>query len=249
MTATYYITSQDLQLGPFTIDEIIAKLAVQELNWHDYIYDDNKKEWVLLKEYDSLLAKSNVTHLADVDPLKKRIWFILNKDSSNYGPFSKLELVQMLKEKTLQEYDFVWHQGMAEWQRISEVEDFSAQEILRYYERYSLPKSAGDQIFFRRKHPRSKMSGEAIVHDQKKIYKTVGVEISEGGAGLLIYGANFEKGQQVHLLFKSGQDVPPFSAVCKVVSKKGNIYGVQFMDISAAAKFSIADYAILKSAA
>jgi len=71
----------------------------------------------------------------------------------------------------------------------------------------------------------------------------VGVEVSAGGAGLVIEGAQFEIGQQIYLHFKPGQNVPAFNAICKVMSQRGNVFGVQFIKISGVAKQFIAEYA------
>ncbi len=254
--STYYIASQGKQQGPFTIQEIEVKLTSQKINWHDYIYDDKAEDWVLLMEYapfTQLFNKSFQTPLAvvkdkpDVDPAKKRQWFVL-KQNNNYGPFSKLDLIQMLQSKTLHEYDFIWHENMTAWKRLAEVQEFSVQEIRLLFDKYSKKKDASDKVFFRRKYARAKVDSHAIVHDKKKIYKSVGVEISEGGAGLMIEDGEFDKDQQVYLHFKPAPEVPAFNAICKIVSKKGNIYGVQFLKISAAAKTYIANYTKKKAA-
>lgn len=254
--STYYIASQGKQQGPFTIQEIEVKLTSQKINWHDYIYDDKAEDWVLLMEYapfTQLFNKSFQTPLAvvkdkpDIDPAKKRQWFVL-KQNNNYGPFSKLDLIQMLQSKTLHEYDFIWHENMTAWKRLAEVQEFSVQEIRLLFDKYSKKKDANDKVFFRRKYVRAKVDSHAIVHDKKKIYKSVGIEISEGGAGLMIEDGEFDKDQQVYLHFKPAPEVPAFNAICKIVSKKGNIYGVQFLKISAAAKTYIANYTKKKAA-
>jgi hypothetical protein len=256
--STYYIASSGQQQGPFTLQEIEVKLTSQKIGWHDYIYDDKKEDWVLLMEFSAFThlfnssfqtpVKSNVRHLAEMDPAKKRIWFVL-KQNNNYGPFSKLDLIQMLQSKALHEYDFIWHDGMASWKRLSDVNEFSVQEVRFLFEKYSKKDAAGSKAFFRRKFARAKLNSLAIVHDKQKVYKSVGVEISEGGAGLLIHGAHFQKDQQIYLHFKPALEVPAFNAICKVVSKKGNIYGVQFLKISAAAKTYIANFTKKKAAA
>lgn len=257
--STYYIASQGQQQGPFTLQEIELKLTTEKINWHDYIYDDKAQDWVLLMEYAQFTklfnnsfetpVKSNVKNLADVDPLKKRIWFVL-KQNNNYGPFSKVELIQMLQSKTLHEYDFIWHEGLPAWKRLSEAQEFSVSEIKFLFEKYKSKKdTTPETVFHRRKFPRAKLNSQAIIHDKKKIYKSVGVEISEGGAGLFIEDAAFEKDQQIYLHFKPLNEVPAFNAICKIVSKKGNVYGVQFLKISAAAKSSIAQFTKKKVAA
>lgn len=251
--STYYIAHLGQQLGPFSIVEIENQLSHEKLLWHDYIYDEKSKDWVLLMEYPALTKQFNKsfenpiietrkTLKPESDPLKKRIWYVL-KQNNNYGPFSKAELIQMLQSKTLHEFDFIWHEGMGAWKRLSDVSEFSVAEVQAVFKAIKNNKDeAGNAIFFRRKHPRAKYNSHAVIHDHKKVYKSVSVEISTGGAGLIIEEAKFEKDQQIYLHFKPGQNVPAFNAICKIVSQKGNLYGVVFVKISGAAKSSISEY-------
>ena len=251
--SSYYVAQNGQQLGPYSIPEIENKLTTEKLNWHDYIYDDKSQDWVMLMEFSPLTNLFNksfqnpikskpVAGQVESDPLKRRIWYVL-KQNNNYGPFSKQELIQMLQGKTLTEYDFIWHNGMGSWKRLAEVSEFSVEELKSIFNANPQAKDeSGKNVFFRRKHPRAKYNSQAIVHDQKKVYKSVGVEISAGGAGLIIEGASFEIGQQFYLHFKPGQNVPAFNAICKVMSKRGNIFGIQFIKISGVAKQFIAEF-------
>ncbi len=249
----YYVAHQGQQQGPYSIAEIEIKLSSEKLLWHDYVYDDKAQDWILLMEFPALThlfnksfenpIKTNLKNTkVETDPMKKRIWYVL-KQNNNYGPFSKTELIQMLQGKTLHEYDFIWHNGMSAWKRLSDVNEFSVVEIKEIFKSMNTNKDeTGNPIFFRRKHPRVKFNSHAIIHDHKKVYKTVGVEISVGGAGLVIEDAKFEKDQQIYLHFKPGQNVPAFNAICKIVSQKGNVYGVQFVKISGAIKSTLTEF-------
>lgn len=251
--STYYVAHKGQQQGPFSIQEIEIKLTTEKLFWHDYIYDDKSQDWILLmefpvftklfnKSFENPIQVGNKNIKIENDPMKKRIWYVL-KQNNNYGPFSKAELIQMLQGKTLHEFDFIWHDGMSSWKRLSDVNEFSVAEVKAVFKSMkSSTDEAGNAIFFRRKHPRVKFDSHAIIHDHKKVYKTVGVEISVGGAGLVIEDAKFEKDQQIYLHFKPGQNVPAFNAICKIVSQKGNLYGVQFIKISGAIKSTLTDY-------
>ena len=254
--SVFYVAHQGQQQGPFSINEIEQKLSSEKLLWHDYIYDDKAEDWVLLMEYSALTQAFNksfenpiqlnpkMSKNPESDPMKKRIWYVL-KQNNNYGPFSKTELIQMLQGKTLHEFDFIWHNGMSSWKRLSDVAEFSVSEVQDVFKamKNSNKDESGNAIFFRRKHARVKINSHAIIHDHKKVYKSVSVEISVGGAGLVIEDAKFEKDQQIYLHFKPGQNVPAFNAICKIVSQKGNVYGVQFLKISGAAKSSITEFA------
>jgi hypothetical protein len=257
--STFYIAKQGHQQGPFSISEVETKLTSGKLLWNDYIYDSKTEDWVLLMEFSLLTELFNQSFANPInlvpnqqinqsnvnsDPLKQRIWYVL-KQNNNYGPFAKIELIQMLQGKTLHEFDFVWNQGLAAWKRLSEVSDFATEEIQSLFKSLNRENDeTGNAIFFRRKYERVKCESSAIVHDHKKVYKATGVEISLGGAGLTIEGVKLKMDQIVYLHFKPGQNVPTFNAICKVVSQKGQIFGVQFLKISGAAKSALTEFTL-----
>jgi hypothetical protein len=68
------------------------------------------------------------------------------------------------------------------------------------------------------------------------------MEISAGGASFKVPNVSFDLDSQVYLHFKPGGDVPPFNAVCRIVSRTGDLYGVSFQNISTAIKDSISNF-------
>ncbi len=146
---------------------------------------------------------------------KERGWFIL-KEGNNYGPFSQLEIIQMLQEKSLFEHDFIFHEKFNNWKCIAEVEDFSVENIRRV-------RDAGDvsisEVFFRRRHARASYGASLIVHNNLRVFRGKSLEISAGGAGVLIDCSELQPGQSLFLHFQPGEGVPPFNAVCQIVSK------------------------------
>lgn len=53
----YLVSHQGQETGPFTLDEIVAKVRGKEIELFDYIFDEAKKDWVLLMEHADLAAK------------------------------------------------------------------------------------------------------------------------------------------------------------------------------------------------
>lgn len=53
----YLVSHQGNESGPFTLDEIVAKVRAKEIELFDYIYDDGKQDWVLLMEHAELSQK------------------------------------------------------------------------------------------------------------------------------------------------------------------------------------------------
>jgi len=176
-------------------------------------------------------------------------WFVLKWDN-RYGPFTYFEMLKMLQEKSVFEFDFVWTKGMQTWQRVAEVAVFASNYIRKLQGDDKGDKK--DEIFFRRRHLRTSFNGSIIVHDNRKIWKGESFEISEGGAGVVMFNSMALPGQTLYIHFKAGDNVPAFNAVCEVVSKQyvkdlkdPNApvrYGIKFLKISDGAQRSIAGF-------
>lgn len=268
MKKTFFINKNDRQIGPLDEDQILNKIQTKEVSWMDYIFDEGKKDWILLMEHKSFNQSftDSVLKKAKDDPLKAKpdlekeskgakddektkAWYVL-KDNNNYGPFSVAEIIQMLQAKILFEFDFVWKANFEGWKRVAEVEEFSTENIQK------LLKSKNPEItenFFRRRNVRINYGCSLVVHDNKQIYKGRSIEISSGGAGIYIDTNHFTPGQNLFLHFQPGDGVPPFNAICTIVSKQFSKnpvtdgseyrYGVKFTSISQSIKQKIQEFA------
>jgi hypothetical protein len=197
--------------------------------------------------HDSDFEVHTITHTNTQTQTKKNIavptgtgeqeWYVL-KGKDRFGPFSYLDLVHMLQEKSLFEYDYVWRQGMATWARIAESTEFTPDRIR---ELVAKGDSKVTQVFFRRRHDRWKYECPLIVHDNTRIWKGRTQELSEGGAGVIMENAMLVPGQNIYIHFKPGSQSKPFNVLCEVVSKKyiqgvrvpdaPIVYGLKFINI------------------
>jgi hypothetical protein len=268
MAKQYYLSSNGTQHGPFALEAVIQKIEAREHQWTDYVFDEDVGDWMLLLEHPefsaSLAAKppvappaqpsteENVVSLSGA--MKDKEWFIL-KGGNNYGPFCQLEIIQMLQEKTLFEYDYIFHSKLNAWKCVAEIEDFSSENIRKV-------KESGDsdvsEVFFRRRHARASYGASLIVHNNMKVFRGKALEISAGGAGVLINSQDLQPGQSLFLHFQPGEGVPPFNAVCQIVSKQfvrdasgadePVKYGVKFTTLSQSVRDSIKTYTTTKAA-
>ncbi len=244
MEKKYFISQGESHIGPFTEDEVLKRLSQKESQWTDYVFEAELGEWKLLIEHPVFLKYLPVAPVfpPQSTPLqpslakyKDKEWFIL-KDGNNYGPFSKIELVQMLQQKKLHEFEYIWQSNMTHWQKLSDVEEFQPHHIQKMKESGLQDIS---EVFFRRRHARAQYGCSLIVHNNKRVFRGQTMEISAGGAGFLVKGSNFHPGEKLFLHFKPGDGVPPFNAICEVVNKlemkkqPGEFrYGVRFVTIS-----------------
>ena len=268
MSKVYYLSNNGTHVGPFSFETVFNLLSSFERQWTDYVYDETIGEWLMLLEHPDFSSKFSPGLLPEAvstipvaeatsketNVLKDREWYIL-KDGSNLGPFNPLEIVQMLQTKTLFEFDYVWHAKFPAWKRVAEVEEFSTDAIRMMKES---PSADVSEVFFRRRHVRAAYGTTLIVHNSKNVFRGSTFEISAGGAGILIENPNLQPGQSLFLHFQPGDGVPPFNAVCQIVSKqytKERVsssdpvkYGVKFTTLSQSVRESIKNYASLKTA-
>lgn len=250
MAKSYFLSRKDEAWGPFNHDQVLEKLKTSEYPVTGYVFEENDKNWVMIFEHpdfadhipEEALKSQDKKTVPQPTPLTEKEWFVL-KDGNNYGPFSKLEVVQMLQSKALYEFDYVWHKDLGVWKRVADIPEFG-EAAMR-----DLQKSGTivvNEVFFRRRHLRAACDSSIIVHDNKAVYKGRSIEVSIGGAGLLIENHDFTPGQTIFLHFKPGSGVPPFNAVCQIISKSQargaastTRYGVKFTSISHLSKQAI----------
>lgn len=242
----FYISKEGQQQGPHPLDEVLRQVQCHELSPMDYIFDESIGDWVPLLQFSPLQSKlaelkpkappsskSEVKELADPAPVGQEDppplaprtekpqhmhveWYVL-KGESKFGPFAFTDVVRMLQEKVVFEFDFVWHQGFETWRRVAEIEAFKP-EAIRKLQTTLMPEVS--EVFFRRRHRRTQHGGTLLVHDNQKVWRGQSIEISPGGAGLVMENATLTPGQILHLHFKPCDQVPAFNATCEIVSKK-----------------------------
>lgn len=271
----YFVSHSSQQMGPYTVDEIVRHVAEGTLSPLDYVYDESKSDWLLFLEHPELAEKvkelkpkappqvqknSEVPKKESVKAAKKgnlpsvleeamsHEWFIL-KGENKFGPFAYTDVVKMLQQGVVYEFDFAWHEGREGWDRIAELSYFN-KDNMRALKENSMPEIS--EVFFRRRHRRVNYGSTIIVHDNKKVWKGKAVEISEGGAGVIMENAMVIPGQELYLHFKPGDGVPPFNAVCEVVSKQyvSDLadksspvrYGLKFKSVSTEAEGVIKEF-------
>jgi len=252
----YLVSHKGKEVGPFSLDEILTQVREKELDLFDYIYDEAAQDWVLLMEHaevsgrlkshkpqrppNSLKTESPGTPKAQstvafMHPVSE--WFLL-KGEHRFGPFSYSDVVKMLQQKAAFPFDFCWHAGMQTWKRIAELEDFQPERIRSLFVQSNGKKANASEVFAQRKFPRQNFNGRVLIHDNTKLWKGEGFEISQGGVGITMSNTLVAPGQQLVVHFKAQDGIPSFNAVCEVVSKKfvdDNSpiqYGLKFLTLS-----------------
>ncbi|MGE4132585.1 MAG: GYF domain-containing protein [Bdellovibrionales bacterium] len=160
-------------------------------------------------------------------------WFVLKGDH-RFGPFEYAEIIRMLQQKVVYPFDFIWHAGLADWTRLTELPEFSTTSVKTLFENGGKK----SELFVPRRFKRRQYSGRVIIHDNLTLWKGLGYEISKGGVGITMKNSLVIPGQQVFVHFSAADGWPTFNAVCEVVSKKyvndttPIQYGLRFISLS-----------------
>lgn len=191
--------------------------------------------------------------VATVDALdEKSMWFV-QRGSQRVGPMTRLELIRAMQTKMVYTHDLAWHEGPAAWQPISDIHEFSPAAIRELVLRGESFKN----VFALRRHERSPFHREVILTNQRQVWLGRAYQGSAGGSGLIIESSKFSPGEVLHVHFAAHESsrsaiadhasdeitgqLPAFSAVCEIVSKKQAVmsrrhkapaaYGVRFIEI------------------
>jgi hypothetical protein len=238
----FFVNNGGQNLGPFDLEMIFQKVSDEELKATDHIYLEDKDEWILICQHPEFkpIAKveAPIAELPQETGISNDEWFVL-KGKNRYGPYPYAEMIKMLQDKIIFEFDYTWRQGLSNWLRLAEVEEFAADRVRTMI--HELGKSSVAEVFSKRKHPRSSYECPVVIHDNTRVWKGKSIEVSEGGAGLIMENAMILPGQSVYLHFKPGPNSKPFNVLCEVVSKryvKGIkdkntpiVYGIKFINI------------------
>jgi hypothetical protein len=212
------------------------KLAPTAKALPDAVVENTNSKINIPSETSSSIPQTPSSTAMPIGDLTQAQWYVL-KGKNRFGPFMYVDMIRMLQEKSVFEFDFVWCQGLEAWKRIAEIPAFYADKIRTLFE----GTKANDTVFFRRHHPRNNYECELIIHDNNRVWKGKAIELSEGGAGVIIENAMILPGQNIYLHFKPGLITKPFNVLSEVVSKryvKGVrdhetpiVYGIKFINI------------------
>mgnify|MGYP001328400088 CR=1 FL=1 len=242
----FYVAQGEQNLGPWTIEEIAAKVASQEIAVTDFVYDEGRQDWIPLLELEAFKAHLNkkrpkappprAQETVRPEPVERASaavvqtasreqtdegpaeWFV-QKGANRFGPMTYLEVVRALQEKTVFDFDFVWKQGTESWVRIAEHSEFHPDRIRELAGKFAGASEPKD-VFVRRQYPRIRFESEVIVHDDRSVWMGQAFEAGLGGSGLVIENATLQPGQVVRVHFGPCDGLPAFNALGEIVGKR-----------------------------
>lgn len=161
-------------------------------------------------------------------------WHVL-KGESKFGPYTYADMIQMMQNKTLFNFDYVWSPHLESWTSLAEIPDFSADRLSRVA-------SASQEMFARRSSERVTVSIPMVCHDNSRMWLGTCENLSEGGALILMQNPILLPGHMIYLHFraKSEGDLA-FNCTAEILAKRltkqriqhdtGLHYAVKFLQI------------------
>lgn len=141
------------------------------------------------------------------------------------GPFSYIEVLQMLKSRKISRTQKARQGEGRDWRALGDMPEF-AQEFVDEFLGYYIPK--GRSFSLVRKYVRVKYNAQVLIVDgQGKVRNGICTELSAGGAKIQISADAFETGDEIKIQFfyNSAIKLKSFKAKAKVLRLDGVTFG------------------------
>jgi len=246
MIMKYLVSRQGQELEPQPMTDIVARVRNREVDLFDYIFDETRKEWVLLLEFGPLtealkqVAPPPVAKKATSTPVLGASTGTPTTAKSHSPRHQKGSLTSspptewfVLKgDSRLGPFSYTDVVKMLQEKTVYSY-DFVWNEGWDNWKRISETSpfkedsvrslyTAGESksVFTKREFNRQKFDGRVMIHDNLMLWSGRGTEISRGGVGITLKNAMMTPGQNVFVHFTGTQDWPAFNATCEVMNKK-----------------------------
>ncbi len=260
----YFVAVRGKAVGPLTAQEVYERICKGEFGPLHYFWISEAQDWKRIcdeKEFAVLIPQkpstSSIAHIKEkvfnkkketlLPALGKKTYY-LYYSNSQYGPFSKEELLKVLQTHTVGKNAYLWTAGWSTWKRLTEVEEFSNYVVTQTAPSLKVRVStrAGKDATDKRKAPRRPLVARLFVHNNKEVIIAVCRDISVGGMQVLTDRVPGEVGSHVKLNVSPGdpKKVKSFVAEGEVVRilEDGRGFSFRFTKITSEARKTIEKY-------
>ncbi len=126
--AVWHVGKGGQQLGPFTAEDLRAKLASGEVAPSDLVWKEGMAQWTPLADVPELKPPQPALTLEAPapEPAADAGWYI-GRGGQQLGPYSTGDLKAMAAQGGVTSSDLIWKEGMAEWKPIAAIPEFAGQ--------------------------------------------------------------------------------------------------------------------------
>jgi hypothetical protein len=217
MSTKWFVTQNEFVSGPFTSDEVNARLSQAQIRGEDLIWGRGMSSWQTVKWWKTQLPSLNDTVIAHV-PVEA--WhYALNGKS--HGPYNRASLVEALKEVGDIQTVMLWTKGMKEWAPVYEFHDLLS-EI-----------GVNKRVF-----PRAELQGQCKIKVDGSSLVAPLLTISEGGMGVQL-DSGLVSGQIVQCEVESAQLRSTLNVKAEVRYAAQGVVGLRFENLNAEGRGAI----------
>jgi hypothetical protein len=189
-------------------------------------------------------------------------WHVM-KAEVQYGPFTYSEMLQMLQNKTLFSFDFIWSTHLDAWSLLGDQPEFSADRIHRIFSQNAAQNTKTQaEVFSRRKFERVNCDLSVFLHDNQKLWEGQVQSLSEGGILVAVNNPFLLPGDGLTVHFRKSSSAAKgfaqaFNTRMEVLNKRLTkqklsydlqiLYALQFTQLPEHGRNAIADFVKLNA--
>lgn len=252
MSDNWYYVQKGNRNGPVAMSVIESMFKRSELTSEDYVWKKGFENWKKIKDVSELqfapptptmqlppeLIESEAS-FKNLD-LNERAIFVRigadrNSQSTDYGPFSLLQLKQLFKENRINGKTFVFFSGLKSWVILADFKDYN--EVFE-----ELPPQIKEVD--RRTNQRKPFIARMFFQNNKKIFEGICRDISIGGMQVLTDNFKGQAGDKININVHPDNSEYHFTAAGVVVRLlEGNSgFSFRFNQLNEEAKHAIEKY-------
>ncbi len=278
-TPQWYIASGDAWVGPLTASDVYQKVVDQEISLAHYVWKPGQANWKRICDVDVFQTavpalppkgiQAEVKAATQKGPppapgkkkapppapkVEEKIWY-LHYNDGQFGPFSEEDIRRFIRVGKIHAKVHIWRDGLAEWQRLGELDEFN-EELSSRAPSAPSPKKAAPIAAAKkagpadkRSSPRSPMVARILLAASDSISVAVCRDVSVGGMQVLTDRIPGPVGSKLKMNVTPAAEgkqakFQPFVAEGTIVRilEDGRGFSFRFERLSDQAKRSIEDY-------
>jgi len=265
-SACWYVAQGESWIGPMSASDVYSMILNHQISWIHYVWRKGQLGWQRVCEIDPFEQYAPDQSKPKTKPNESqavssqegpRKWFLHYKDSQ-FGPFSRSEILRFLDMEKITPRVHAWSPGMSNWQRIESISELQRPELESKEQSiaaHHAGKPGSNELASRsqnkeqRANPRRPLVAKIILSDDQSVILGVCRDISTGGMQVLTDDVPVKLGTLMKMNVSPstneiGPKIPPFVAEGQVVRilEDGRGFSFRFTQLSDTAKKSIELY-------